>query len=393
MNAELGTVPREAVRVRMAASGATSGAMLAELARDPATIVRSAVAMNPTAPPAAQTALARDEDERVRTILARRLAALAPRLDRDALGRHSATVLASLAVDAAVRVRAAVSDVVKEMADAPRDLILRLAHDAAVPVAGPVLRLSPVLTMEDLLRLIAHSASAAEQIAQRTGLPDTLSDAVAETENTTAIRALLANSSAQIREATLDALAAGAAGEPAWHEPLSNRPLLSVRSALLLSSFVSDELMDVLTSRADLPADVLDELRGRIRTRLGAGTANAAALEALADAEALHRRDVLDEAALLDAARRGHREQVAARLAVAAGLPLSTVERAASLRTAKGLVSLAWKAGFSMRAGLAAQAVLAELGPGQLLHAQPGGTFPLSADEMRFQIEVLSRND
>ena len=391
MNAPSELPPPEAVRVRMAASGATPSAVLAKLARDTALIVRSAVALNPTAPPAAQSALAADEDERVRAILARRLAALAPTLDRDALGRHSAMVLASLAGDTAVRVRAAVSDVVKEMPDAPRDLILRLARDAALPVAGPVLRLSPVLTADDLLALVAHSGNVAEQVAQRAGLPHHLSDAVAATSDAAAIRALLANSSAQIREATLDALAGEAADQPGWHEPLSSRPVLSARSALLLSGFVSDELMALLAARTDLPAEALDELRARLQARLAGTGGGAASLDALADAQALHRRGALDEAALLDAARRGHREQVAARLAVAADLPYHAVERAAAMRSAKALVSLAWKAGFSMRGGLAAQAVLAELGPGQLLHAQAGGAFPLSADEMSFQIDILSR--
>ena len=393
MNAQLDPAPPEAVRVRLAASGATPGAVLATLAHDPALIVRSAVAMNPTAPPAAQNALATDEDERVRAILARRLAALAPTLDRNALGRHSARVLASLAMDEAVRVRAAVADIVKEMPDAPRELILRLAHDAALPVAGPVLRLSPVLTVEDLLGLIAYSATAAEQVAQRPELPDTLADAVAATTDTAAVRALLTNSSAQIREATLDALAAGAASVPDWHEPLSKRPVLSARSAILLSSFVSDALMGVLATRTDLPADTLEELRGRVCARMTRTAGSAVAVDALADAQSLRRRGALDEAAVLEAARLGHKEQVGARLVVAADLPYAAVERAVGLRSSKALVSLVWKAGFSMRAGLAVQAVLAELGPGQLLHAQPGGAFPLSVEEMRFHIDMLNRTD
>ena len=383
-------VPPEAVRVRMASAAGTAGGMLAALARDPAVTVRAALALNPSAPPAAQTALACDEDDRVRALLARRLAALMPRADGAALSRQSVEILSSLAADEAVRVRAAIADVAKEMPDAPRELILQLAQDAAVVVARPVLRLSPVLTTEDLLTLIAGSSLAARHIAERAGLPEAVSDAVAATADGEAIGALLANRSAQIREATLDALVAGAAAEPAWHEPLARRPALSARSAVLLSSLISDELLRAMAMRTDLPAGVMDELRVRLRTKLD-GTEALPAAQEMADAQALRQRGALDEAALMDAARCGKVIQAGARLAVAAGVPYAAVERAVAMQSGKALVSLAWKAGFSMRAGLAAQAVLAQLGPGQLLHAREGGTFPLAVEEMRFQLEFLGR--
>lgn len=390
MSAALDALPPESVRVRLAAAPGTPGSVLAALAHDPAVTVRAALALNPSAPPAAQTTLADDEDERVRAFLARRLAALAPSMDRHSLGRQSVEMLSALVADEAVRVRAAVADVLKDMPDAPRELILRLARDTAVPVSGPVLRLSPVLTTEDLLSLIAGSAGAAEHIAQRADLPDNLSDAVAATADTAAIRALLGNGSAQIREATLDALTAQAEAQPDWHDSLSHRPVLSARSALALSAFVSDELLGVLSTRTDLPSGVLTDLRTRLQARLGEEVSVPLSRE-IADAQDLRRRGVLDEAALLDSARRGLVLQTGARLAVKADLPYAAVERAVAMRSAKALVSLAWQAGFSMRAALAVQAVLAELGPSQMLHPQGSGAFPLTADEMRFQLDFLGR--
>lgn len=389
--AQLLALPSEPVRVRLAAADSTAGGVLAALAHDPAVTVRAAVALNPSAPPAAQLTLAADEDERVRAFLARRLATLAPAVDGHTLGKQGMEILATLVADEAVRVRAAIADVVKEMPDAPHDLILQLAGDAAVPVAGPVLRLSPVLTTEDLLALIAGPTRAAEHIAQRTGLPDTLSDAVAATADTAAIRALLSNGSAQIREATLDALTVQAAAEPGWHEPLSSRPVLSARSATALSSFVSDELLASLAARTDLPTGVIDSIRVRLQDRLAGPRADDPTLREMTDAQALKRRGLLNEAALLDSAKHGLAPQTAARLAVAADLAYSAVDRAIAMRSSKALVSLAWKAGFSMRAALAVQAVLAEIGPGQLLHAQPGGAFPLTPDEMRWQLDLLTR--
>ena len=51
--------------------------------------------------------------------------------------------------------RVVIADCVKAMPDAPRELILQLAHDTALAVCDPVVRLSPLLTDADLLALLA----------------------------------------------------------------------------------------------------------------------------------------------------------------------------------------------------------------------------------------------
>jgi hypothetical protein len=78
-------------------------------------------------------------------------------------------------------------------------------------------------------------------------------------------------------------------------------------------------------------------------------------------------------------------------LAVAAGTSVTVVDRAASLRSAKGLVSLVWKAGFTMRSAVALQSLLARLAPEAILTSSPGGNFPLAVEEMRWQLEFLGR--
>ena len=76
-------------------------------------------------------------------------------------------------------------------------------------------------------------------------------------------------------------------------------------------------------------------------------------------------------------------------LAVAADVRFATVEQAASLRSSRGLISLTWSAGFSMRAATAAQSALGSLAPGEVLGAAPGGGFPMSPEEMRWQLSFL----
>ena len=393
--------PDEAARVRLGASTETAPELLAALATDPAPTVRAAVALNTAAPAVADRILAGDQDERIRTLLARKLANLLPNLhsvERDRLQHHVLLMLASLIEDEAERVRAAIADVVKEMPQAPRELILRLAHDTAVPVSEPVIRLSPLLTTEDLLALLAAAPNRAAPtaVARRAGLNETLCDAVAATSDTVAIAALLANRSAAIREATLDTLVAGAADITSWHAPLVRRPRLSPRAARTLSDYVASWLLEELTSRADLTPDLAAELKRRLEVRL---RQNAPATplpapnmdEAMAEALALAGQEQLHEATLLDAVQRGEACMAIALLAAAAGVPVSVVERAATLRSAKALVSLIWRAGFSMQVAGPVQTLLSHTPPAAVLRGGPGGTFPLAVDEMRWQIDFLLR--
>ena len=174
----------ESNRVRLGSSTYTAAQILRQLARDPAVTVRAAVAMNPACPPHLDQAISLDTDERIRTLLARKLAQLVPSLSNaehaQACSQARAT-LNALAIDAAVRVRAVIADCVKAMPDAPRDLILQLAHDAAPSVCDPIIRLSPLLTDADLLALLAmppHPAIATS-VARRPGLSAAVADAVA----------------------------------------------------------------------------------------------------------------------------------------------------------------------------------------------------------------------
>ena len=377
--------------------------MLRNLAGDPSVTVRAALALNPAAPPQVNETLAGDPDERVRILLARKLTALAPSLsasDQAQLHRETWETLTALVADEAVRVRATIADAVKDMPTAPRELILRLANDTAMSVSEPVIRLSPLLTTDDLLALLAKAPApgTALAVARRSHLDEAVSDAIAASADNAAIRALLANPSAQIREATLDALIARSVEHADWHEPLVRRPSLPPRAARMLSEIVATHLLEVLATRADLAPALAEELRRRLVARLQSdaeappspgradhGTGTGAMARALAE------RGELAEEAVLDAARRGEARYAAALLAVAAGMSVSVVDRAASLRSAKGLVSLVWKAGFTMRAAVALQSLLARLAPDAVLTGGPGGNFPLAVEEMRWQLEFLDR--
>ena len=391
----------EASRVRQSANTATGADILTSLARDPSITVRATLALNPAAPPQANAILAVDRDERVRALLARKLAALTPNLNKDAheiLRRQTMETLTALVRDEAERVRESIAEAVKSMPDAPREIILRLAHDPSIMVAEPVIRFSPVLTSQDLVALIvaAPSPGAVTAVARRPGIDGSVSDAIVESAHSEAIAALLANPSAQIIEATLDALVAKAVDEVSWHEPLVRRPKLPAHTARALSEIVAGHLLEVLSARDDLDPSVTSELRVRLvnmppNSNSPFHVPTTTAEQARRQAVALQEAGKLDENAFIAASRRGDATLLGAMLAIKACVDPAVVERAAALRSPKGLIALAWKGGLSMQVAQALQVIVAKLPPDAVIHARPCGGFPLSVQEMRWQLEFMFR--
>lgn len=387
----------EAARVRMAARHTTPPSILRSLAQDNAVTVRAAVALNASYAPEADRHLLDDPDERVRALLADKLAKLLPGLTgaeyTEAQAHVHATLLA-LADDAAIRVRAAMAEALATMPEAPREVIMRLAHDDEAAIRDPVLRLSPLLSDDDLLQLLATPALAgsAIAIASRPWLCAEVSDHIARHADCAAVRILLQNQSAAIQESTLDALVGRAADHPDWHEPLARRPCLPATAVRALSRFVASHIIDILAARPELPATLVMELNARTRSGLGPESRNIETdAELFSNVRQLTANGAVPEAALLDALASGSHRQAAAQLSLASGVTLAALDRAIGHRNAKALVSICWKAGLSMRAAMQVQTVIGQLGPGHALAAAQHAAYPLSPEEMEWQIELLAK--
>lgn len=380
----------EAERTVLAARPETAPELLYYLASDAAVAVRAAVAANAATPPQADRILAGDDDPRVRAILGRKLAGLAPLLggqSPDRLRRLAWETLCRLAADAAVMVRAMIAEEVKAMPDAPRTLILQLARDAAMVVAEPVIRFSPLLTEADLLALVTGPAvpETLVAVARRPEIGEAISDAIATTEDPEAVTALLGNPSAAIREATLDAVIARAGAHVAWQEKLVTRPSLPPRAALALAQCVADHLLDALAARPELDPQHAEALRQALARRLSDAPPRAAA-GAWADESGPPPPDQAFARATAD----GDRGGVVRILSLRAGVPEEAVQRAVRLRSSKGLVSLCWKAGLSPRCALQMQVALAGIAPALALGPGADGGWPLAEEEMAWQLGLLA---
>ena len=92
---------------------------------------------------------------------------------------------------------------------------------------------------------------------------------------------------------------------------------------------------------------------------------------------------------LTTALRRGNDDAAIDLIAKAAGVSRAAIRTAIFLRTAKGLVSLAWRGGFDAQAAVAIQSALGHVAPDELIHPTTEGDFALNHDEMRWQCRFL----
>lgn len=381
-------------RAALARDPAAPPEALYYLMADPTAEVRRAVAANPATPHQSFLTLSDDAEEAVREALATRLATLAPGLgppQRDRLAQAAWDALARLAQDAAEEIRATIAEAVKDLPDAPRAMVLALARDASLRVAEPVIRLSPLLSEEDLLGLVAAPPVAATltAVARRPAISETVADALVASGDTRAIGALLANGTAAIRESTLDALVVQAAEQTAWQEPLVRRPALPPRAAMALARLVAEDLLAPLLGRRDLPEAATAQIRGAVAGRLAAQPRPGETPEdAAARVEILMRAGVLQDPLLLRAARGGEAAFVAAALAALAGVPPSAVKHAVATRCAKSLAGLCRQAGLAAATAEAVIGLLSPAPPEASLSVAPA----LVGDgELRWRIEALSR--
>ena len=152
-----------------------------------------------------------------------------------------------------------------------------------------------------------------------------------------------------------------------------------------------------LLHRAALAPAVAAALQNRVEAltapqyRQAASRSPTSDLDLVRATRQLHTAGALTEAAVTDAARRGDFRRVAVQLAVASGLPIAAVDRAAALHNTKGLVSIVWLAQMPMRLASLVQIVLGQCPPAQVMAPDARGGVPMAEEEMRWHLDLLRR--
>lgn len=364
--------------------------VLGYLAAHGGVATRRAVAANIAAPAHANRILSDDEDDDVRGELCRKIARLIPDLSREETVHLQAIcveLLEKLARDQAPRVRAILADEIKHLHCVPKSVVDVLARDVEEIVATPILEYSPLLSDNDLIEIIAgaRAQNALSAIARRRDVGAELSDALVASLDVSAMAALLANPKAEIRDRTLDKIVETAETITALHHPLTLRADLSTRTIRRLASFVGSALLDVLAARSGLDDDTRRLLDQRVRARLRSGETP----KSVEPAEPVLNYDAIDEEFLDEAAKAGNRDAVVAALVKFSNVPAPIVRRILESRSAKAVISLVWKAQLSVRFAVKIQNFVMHLGASERIPARNGKDFPLTEDEMRWQLSYF----
>lgn len=402
---ELAVHSDAAVRVTLARRRDVRPEILYFLAEDADADVRRAVAENVAAPDLSHVLLAGDNDHGVRRELATKIAAKAPGLaadETDRARRATYEALEILAHDQLKIVRGVLSDALKDVPGAPRDIIKTLASDLEIDVSGPVLEFSPVLGDEDLLEIIGgvSAEGALGAIARRENLGEPISEAIVATDDNAAIAELLSNNSAQIREETLDDLINKAEGVSLWHKPLVARHHLPDGAAARMAQYLAESLLAELGQRSDLDEETMAEVRAIVSKRIGNRRDEAPATAGGQDflkgelpmnmVMRLYNARKLEAKVVEKALMASDYGFVFAALMVRAGVSPEVGRRIFQEKHPKAIMGLCWKGGLSAEMGEQVQKRMGRVAPGELLGATDDGGYPLSDQDLAWQLEFFT---
>lgn len=338
---------------------------------------------------------AKDKNEDVRLILAKRLSDLLPGLSGDKHGtlyKYVVEALGMLALDEVLKIRVALSSALKEYADAPPQVVGKLARDIERQVSEPILKFCVALPDSDLLEILkSHPESwAIQAIAGRPSVSEPVSGAVIDTNDLAAGKILIENKGANLSTETFKKVVSQSRTRTDWQKPLAMRKDLTSGLAKELLEFVDQSVRDVLLNRTDFPEDISEELAIITSRRVhladqkehSGETTEQRVLKALKSG--LMNDDLIGDAIAI----RDH-DFVIVALSAMCKTPLSNIRQIIDLKSAKSIVAICWKAGFSMRTALKIQQEIVKVPYQELIYPRGGTDYPLPKEDLLWQLDFL----
>lgn len=405
---ELAKTDDASVRAALAERDDVPPEILYFLSDDQSVDVRRAVATNTAVPKQTYIKLAKDSDADVRGGLAANIAKVAPNLsaeESDKLRTQTQEALQTLAQDQITMVRAVLSDALKDVVDAPADIIKLLANDLELEVSGPVLEFSPVLTDADLLEIIEQgpATGGVGAIARRDGVSENLADAIIATDDIEGIGDLLGNNSAQIREEALDELIDRSASIDLWQAPLVTRPHLPDGAAERMAGFLAESLLDKLREREDLDGASLTVVSDIVRQRFGgekedldpsktlsAGFDFLKVEPPLDTVRRLNENNKLGVGVIKKALQAGDQTFVYAALIVLGRIDVAVARKIFLEKSPLGIVALFGKAKLPSDMLVLAQQKMGRIAPSEVIEPNADGSFPMGDDDIDWHLEFFA---
>lgn len=178
----------------------------------------------------------------------------------DAERQIAESIFRHMLKDAAVRVRSALADSLKDNPNVPHDVAATLARDVD-EVAVPMLNSSEVLTDDDLMDIVRTKGEAAQMaIAGRESVSEGVADALAESDSEEVIATLVGNEGAQINESTFGKVLDKFGDSEAVQGPLVNRGALPIAVSERLVTLVSEQMRDHIMTHHEVSAGMASDL-------------------------------------------------------------------------------------------------------------------------------------
>lgn len=240
-------------------------------------------------------------------------------------------VLTVLAKDMEREVRAELSSQLAGHDQAPRGVLVSLASDEAIAVAGPILAKADSLTEADLLHVArTRGQDHLRAISKRTGLTESVSDVVVDRGDDVTLGVLLANADAPLSRQAAEKVVDRAVENPALHQAVIDRNTLPIDLLNEMYFVVEHRLREQITARnADIDPVALEAAlaAGRMRLAAGDGVLPSDYAEAEAFVRGLKAKGPVQPAALAGLLRNGQRTRFLVAIAELAEIDFHTAKR------------------------------------------------------------------
>lgn len=167
-------------------------------------------------------------------------------------------ILSRLTRDVEMTIRIALAERLADDASVPNDLILMLADDT-IEVARPIIMRSPLLTDDDMLRLISgQDLPHQEAVAARPHIGETVTAALANCQAESVLVTLVRNATAKISGKTYEILVEKSRVMAGLQEPIIKRADLPPVLASMMCAWVSDTLKTYIARNFPIEPAKLD---------------------------------------------------------------------------------------------------------------------------------------
>jgi uncharacterized protein (DUF2336 family) len=240
-------------------------------------------------------------------------------------------VIALLADAIETRARARLSEKLADVPNAPPGVILRFAKDE-ISVARPVLARSPRLTDKDLVEAArAGGRDHMLAISERKELAEAVTDVLVSEGDRVVVNAVASNPTARFSDRSYDALVMRSGADELLQAAIARRKDIPARHMAVLFELAKK------AARERLQTEIAQVSRRAVRDAVNSSARDIASetfaysdgyKDAVIVVTELVQKNALDDAAILDFARRGQLAHVICSLSVLGKVPVSLTERA-----------------------------------------------------------------